>query len=217
MTTTIQETTATPSLSALRSYYGFVDTEEGAPAAPWLAEGWEWSTNGHLIVAQRVTSQKEWLPKKLEKARRYLVDALVVVLEGSLASLRAFAGDVFAPSEEDCDHCDGTGYDTYRDEVVCEHCHETTRVQCERCDGDGKVTASLPRRYGIVAGLPVSLPSLAYALAIVEPCDTVRVGYLATDATKQHRALVIDGGGWRVVLMQVDAPDLKCESWEPTR
>lgn len=207
MTKTIASETFIPSLSTVVNYpYPGAGSfyAEDFPGSPWRTGPWRWSTNGHIIVGFNDGNPDgvvDNAPGELVTAReRYLDSALVDAVGVPVVELREMAGEVFAPRYQSCQSCDGRGrYDV--DECPCEHCGLPTRPVCSSCKGSGRESAYLPERPMRVAGVPVNVAYLAFGLAVVN--QSAGVVRLARVAVKGGDALVVDGDGWRICLMQI--------------
>lgn len=164
---------------------------------PWRCGAWLWATNGHLLVALRDDgSDADPTPENKMKAVHYLEDKPADLTRVAMADLRVMAG-VIQSHGEPCDECGGSGRQSFGEEISCEHCGQSTRPECHVCGGDGR--AGLEIRYVRVAGVPVNVVLLAYGLSIVPQDQYVEIGNVV--ASGEHKALVVVGTGWRVVLM----------------
>lgn len=180
---------------------------ETVPTRPWRLGPWVWASNGHVLVALRDEGlDADVTPESRVKAARYLEETPTKLQAVSLPSLRGFAG--VAPSPNDpCEQCHGSGFSDYSDAVVCEHCSQETRLPCEECGGGGGERLCI--RYGRVAGVPVNLALLAYALTQVPHSDVAEIGSIP--ASGSHLVLMVLGVDWRIALMccsdvALDAP-----------
>ncbi len=189
------------------------------PSRPWRLGGWIWATDGHFLVAFQQdddTQETDPTPEGKQKARRYLEETPADLITVSLTALRAFVGATSSPPTA-CDECDGTGYQD-ASEVRCEHCGLFTRVKCDRCDGDGM--GAVPMREGRIAGVPLDLELLAYALTFIAPPDVlVHLGSimsLSTAPNRPHVALVIIGPAWRIVVMSILEPTHDVRTFVPS-
>jgi hypothetical protein len=194
-----------PSMAGLATYCGSGSDYDGAP---WQVGAWRVSTNGHLFIGERAPDGGNPLTDRMTRVQdrlaQYCENAIVGSVSGSFTALRAFAGDVYAPQAEVCESCHGSG--RYGEDSPCEHCEHCgkfTRSECRTCEGDGMIGAELPHRYARVGGVPVNLAYLAYALAVVQPCERVSVGVLDGVGTSYGRVLAVDGDNWRIALMQI--------------
>lgn len=208
MTERIAQDTFVPSLATVVNYpypeAGSVYAKD-FPGSPWRSGPWRWSTNGHIIIGfndGNPSGAVDDAPGNLVTAReRYLDAPLVNAVAVPLGELRTMAGEVFAPCYQSCASCDGLGrYDG--DGCPCEHCGQTTRPVCGFCNGTGKEPDYLPERPMRVAGVPINVAYLAFGLAVVaNPTDGVV--RMARVESKKGGALVLDGDGWRIGLMQI--------------
>ena len=128
---------AAPSLAGLPAYMRayYVTPEMGA--APWRCGDWLVSTNEWAAVA--VPSPwfglADTLPEKLLKVNDWLLNGeLVNQVECRFDALAGRAGSVPMVTEAPCGNCGGSGRDD-GEETTCEHCHHSTRVECDHCGG----------------------------------------------------------------------------------
>lgn len=191
-------------LSEIFSYHSSMF--EPVSTRPWKLGPWLWATNGHLLVAlsDDGTPSIE-TPGERIKGRRYIEETPEGLTPIRLADLRAFAGPI-APATTKCDSCGGSGYND-GEFVKCEHCGVSTRIECGFCGGDGNGT--FPTRYARVAGVPLNLVLLAYALSFVPNDDDANVGtfgFTGDIKNREFKALGVVAPTWRVVVMGIREP-----------
>ncbi len=176
-----------------------------AHTRPWKLGAWLWATEGHFVVALADDgTAADPTPENRLKGRRYLEEKPDDLAPVSVRALRAFAGAADAPNAK-CASCDGDGYDDSGEFVKCEHCHESTRLECQDCGGDG--LAGLSYRLGGVAGVPLNLTLLAYALTFVPDDEAAAIGSMeVVSRGLVSRALIVMAPTWRVVVMSVTEP-----------
>lgn len=189
----------------LTEIFHYHSTMADPPARPWRLGPWVWATQGHFLVAfQDETRDADPTPQSKERARRYLEETPTDLTTVSLAALRAFVGP--ATERAQCDECDGTGVQRLSPEVMCEHCGRPTRLPCEECGGDGD--GGPPMREARIAGVPLNLELLAYALTCLLSDDVlVHLGAVPSLSTSTPGpALLIVGPYWRVAVMSIHEP-----------
>lgn len=172
------------------------------PQRPWKLGPWAWATQGHFLVAvQDDAIETDPTPEPKRKAWRYLHDVPADVRTVSLPALRAFAGPVDQPAA--CDDCHGTAYQVFGDEITCEHCGLMTRLPCAECDGDGLAGVSI--RHARIAGVPLNLALLSYALTCVPEDVECQIGSIEgfAKSSGDGHALLVIGRTWRIAVMCV--------------
>ena len=207
---------AAPSLAGLadymRSYY-----TEGIGAAPWRCGDWLVSTNGWAAVAvpSPRMGQADTLPEKLLKVNDWLINGeLEYPVSCRFEDLAKRAGAVPVVEDAPCGDCGGSGRDD-GEETTCEHCHHSTRMECDHCGGEGVITPMLPQQPVRICGLVLDMTVLAYPLALVTPCESVQIGPIKGHEGKM---LGIFADGWRIAVVAMaswaakDAP-----TWEVPR
>jgi hypothetical protein len=191
----------------LADVFRFQSALDDPPSRPWRLGRWVWATNGHILVAFLDDGRDaDPTPESKLKGRKYLDETPTDLALVSLAALRVFVGVVTPPGE--CDECDGTGYDDAADSIRCEQCGYYTRRECDECGGDGR--AGVEPRLGRIAGAPINLELLAYALTYVPADETVQVGTiqsLSPPHTPAAPALLVIGATWRIAVMSLRNPE----------
>lgn len=191
-------------LASVFTYYESL-TDENTPTRPWSvsANGRDWrvATNGRLLVAVAGVGGDAIPDRYQNGVLRYLSDDLLDRQSVAFGDLSAFAGAVINPKTIKCSTCGGGGYHEGGDLVTCEHCGQDTRTPCWDCGGDG--CGAMPRNYARIANVPINRSYLSFALSLVARCELVTIGAMNSLKTADHRALVVLGDDWRVVLMAV--------------
>jgi hypothetical protein len=172
------------------------------------AHVWDLSTNGCMLVAQRVESAAfEWAVEPLARLASTWLDEDRWGIDVRRSWLDDQVGRPVWPRWDLCTLCKGTG----RASDDCILCHRHT---CTLCDGRRQVHTEVPMRKGCIVGVAMDLNKVAVALEVAGRGDVM----VRTFDQDRGVALMGDRGTWQAFVMglvgPVDGPRILCADYE---
>lgn len=192
----------------------YEDGSRRLDARPWVIQAGEKrfriATNGWMLLALETTAEVDAPPPNSGKEiPEWLTVPLQNAVSVEIAPLKAWAGE---PTWEWCRHCKATGAAgsvncDHTETVQCDQCYEdhecrVRKQDCDKCEGTGKIPCpdhtpgDAPTREGYLGDAFINREFVARTLEYFET-GIVRISF----SGDQKKPLVIDGDGWRALIM----------------